>query len=72
MEIQLTHSSKESVFSLGYFPADDRFLFTSDQGGNELNHIYVRQLDGAEERLVLSCNGPESIEFIADFIILLI
>lgn len=43
---QLT-SSTDSVFVLGYFPGDERFLYTSDQGGNELNHVYVRELDGS-------------------------
>ncbi len=34
------------VFAQGYFPGDDRFLYTGDQGGNELNHLYVGS-DGA-------------------------
>ena len=42
---------RDSYFSIGYFPADERFLFTADQGGNELNHLYVRELDGTETDL---------------------
>jgi dipeptidyl aminopeptidase/acylaminoacyl peptidase len=42
----LTTSADNSIFSIGYFPGDERFLYTSDQGGNELNHIYVRDPDG--------------------------
>lgn len=38
---QLTQSTVESVFTIGYFPDDERFLYTADQGGNELNHVYV-------------------------------
>ena len=34
-----------------YFPKDDRILFTRDQGGNELNHLYVRTPDGQERDL---------------------
>ncbi len=34
------------VFAQSYFPDDDRFLYRGDQGGNELNHLYVG-LDGA-------------------------
>ncbi len=34
------------VFAQSYFPGDDRFLYTGDQGGNELNHLYVGS-DGA-------------------------
>lgn len=44
---QLTTSTKESVFAIGWFPKDDRILFQSDQGGDENYHIYVRELDGA-------------------------
>ena len=31
-------------------PTDDRVLFTRDQGGNELNHLYVHDADGKEQR----------------------
>ena len=34
------------VFAQSYFPGDDRFLYSGDQGGNELNHLYVGS-DGA-------------------------
>jgi dipeptidyl aminopeptidase/acylaminoacyl peptidase len=44
---QLTHSTTDSILAESYFPADDRFLYTSDQGGNELDHLFVRELDGA-------------------------
>jgi len=44
---QLTHSSKESIFAVSWFPNDDRLLYLSDQGGNELDHLYLRELDGA-------------------------
>jgi len=47
----LTHSTLESNFAVGYFPGDDRVLFTRDQGGNEQNHLYVRELDGSEKDL---------------------
>jgi dipeptidyl aminopeptidase/acylaminoacyl peptidase len=43
---QLTHSTKETVNAIGFFPDDDRILYSSDQGGNELAHIYVRETDG--------------------------
>lgn len=38
---QLTFSDDDAIFALEYFPEDDRFLYTSDQGGNELNHLFV-------------------------------
>jgi dipeptidyl aminopeptidase/acylaminoacyl peptidase len=42
----LTASSTDSVFALSWFPDDDRVLYTADRGGNEINHIYVRELSG--------------------------
>ena len=39
--------SEESVFVQGYFPTDERFLYLSDRGGNELHHLYVREVDGS-------------------------
>lgn len=42
----LTNSTTHAHFSVAYFPGDDRALVTADQGGNELNHLYVRELDG--------------------------
>ena len=42
---QLTDSAGP-VFAQSYFPDDDRFLYAGDQGGNELNHLYVGS-DGA-------------------------
>lgn len=42
----LTDSTTESHLSVAYFPADDRVLLTADEGGNELNHLFVRDPDG--------------------------
>src|SRR3546814_12248099 len=42
----LTHSTKDACRAFGYFPEDERILCSSDQGGNELAHIYVRERDG--------------------------
>lgn len=44
---QLTQSDDDSIFAVSWFPNDDRFLYTADQGGNELNHLYVRESDGS-------------------------
>lgn len=49
--VQLTDSKTDSHYAVGFFPGDDRFLYTRDQGGNELNHLYVRELDGRERDL---------------------
>src|SRR5215218_1251766 len=45
-EQPLTQSTTNAIFAQSYFPHDDRILFTSDQGGNELTHVYVRSADG--------------------------
>jgi dipeptidyl aminopeptidase/acylaminoacyl peptidase len=50
-EPTLVASSADSTFAVSYFPNDDRVLFTRDQGGNELNHLYVKELDGTERDL---------------------
>lgn len=44
---QLTRSESDSIFAVSWFPNDDRFLYTADQGGDELNHVYVRETDGS-------------------------
>ena len=49
--VQLTESTTDTIRTLSYFPNDERFLYTADQGGNELNHIYVRHLDGTSKDL---------------------
>ncbi len=48
---QLTKSTTDSTFAVSYFPNDERILFSKDQGGNENNHLYVRELDGKEKDL---------------------
>ncbi len=49
--VALTASKTDSHFAVGYFRHDDRVLYTRDQGGNEQNHLYVRELDGTERDL---------------------
>ena len=43
---QLTFSDSNSISPISYFPNDKRFLFRSDQGGNEIWHIYLFNVDG--------------------------
>ncbi len=42
----LTASTTDAIFPISYFPNDERILYSADQGGNELAHIYVRNVDG--------------------------
>jgi len=44
---QLTNSTDDAVRVAGYFPTDERFMYAQDRGGNELHHLYVRELDGS-------------------------
>ena len=49
---QLTNSTKESIYPTSYFPADDRVVYTADKGGNEIDHIFVRNTDGSDVDLI--------------------
>ena len=44
--VPLTGSEEDAVFAISWFPEDDRFLYTADEGGNELNHVYVQDPSG--------------------------
>jgi dipeptidyl aminopeptidase/acylaminoacyl peptidase len=45
--VTLTESDSDAMFAVSWFPDDERILFTFDNGGNELNHVVVRELDGS-------------------------
>ena len=46
-QTRLTNSTDHAVFTASYFPFDERFIYLSDEGGNELTHVYVRNADGS-------------------------
>ncbi len=48
---QLTTSTTDSIFAQSYFPKDDRIIYSSDKGGNELSHVFVRNPDGTTRDL---------------------
>ena len=48
---QLTDSEDNAVFAVSWFPGDLRILYTYDNGGNELNHVIVREEDGSSRDL---------------------
>ena len=62
-EIPLTSSTTDAFFAVSYFNDDERFIYRADQGGNELAHLYVNELDGSVvdltpgENLVASFSG---------------
>jgi len=47
----LTSSTTDTTLAVGYFPKDDRFLYTRDKAGDEKNHLFVRERDGSEKDL---------------------
>lgn len=47
----LTNSATDSVFAVSWFPSDRRILYSGDEGGNELDHIFVRLEDGRSRDL---------------------
>lgn len=50
-QTKLTSSSTDATFAVGYFPKDERILFTADKGGDELNHLFVQEVDGTVKDL---------------------
>ncbi|HYD89485.1 MAG TPA: S9 family peptidase [Vitreimonas sp.] len=44
--VALTNSTTNATFAVSYFPNDERALVSADEGGNELDHLYVRERDG--------------------------
>lgn len=44
--VPVTQSTDNATFAVSFFPSDGRILYTADEGGNELNHVYVRAEDG--------------------------
>ncbi|MBN8483109.1 MAG: S9 family peptidase [Xanthomonadales bacterium] len=47
----VTASTTDNINAVGWFANDARKLVTRDQGGNELNHLYVIEADGSERDL---------------------
>ena len=46
----LTHSTKESFYGLDYLPGTDNYLYASDQGGNENDHIFLQSSGSADAK----------------------
>ncbi len=49
--IQMTNSITTATYAISYFPGDNRLLYSTDGGGDELSHLYVREEDGATRDL---------------------
>ncbi|MGB5458857.1 MAG: alpha/beta fold hydrolase [Eudoraea sp.] len=47
--IPVTASDSSSVFSISYFPQDERMLFRMDNNGDEIYHIFLRDEEGKQK-----------------------
>ena len=43
----ITQSDSTSIFAESYFPNDKRMLLSADGNGDEIDHLFVRELDGS-------------------------
>ncbi|WP_460925802.1 S9 family peptidase [Pontibacter brevis] len=57
---QLTNSTDNSVFVISYFPKDERILYSSDKGGDEITHLFVRYPDGSSKDLTPEARAKAS------------
>lgn len=49
---QLTKSADNAIFAYSFFPDDNRILYGSDKGGNEITHVYVQTPEGDIKDLI--------------------
>lgn len=43
---RITFSETDAAIARAFFPEDDRIVYTADEGGNELTHVYVTEAGG--------------------------
>ena len=53
---QITNSEKSAMYSISFFPEDDRAFIESDNEGDEIYHIFLREKDGTMKDIT-----PDSI-----------
>jgi dipeptidyl aminopeptidase/acylaminoacyl peptidase len=47
----LTSSEGSPIYALSYFPEDESFLYTQDDNGNEIYHIFIKNAEGQSTEL---------------------
>ena len=47
----ITASDSASIFAVSYFPNDERMLYRADGNGDEIYHLYLRDLNGSVKEL---------------------
>ncbi|MCM8558444.1 S9 family peptidase [Sphingomicrobium sediminis] len=45
--VPLTESTDDATFAISFIPGSGRILYTADDSGDELNHVWVREEDGS-------------------------
>lgn len=43
---KITDSEENAIYTISFFPNDNRILYRSDEGGNEIYHIYLKDENG--------------------------
>lgn len=56
----LTTSTDKTIRPASFFPHDNRILYMSDNNGDEIDHIFVRNEDGTEQDLTPDPEGKAS------------
>jgi Tol biopolymer transport system component len=56
----ITTSDSTSVFAESYFPNDNRMLLSADGNGDEIDHLFVRDLEGTIKDIT-PANGAKAL-----------
>ena len=56
----LTHSTKESFYGIDYLPGTDDYLYASDQGGNENDHIFLQSAANSDPKDITPWPGTKN------------
>lgn len=57
---QITSSQEDSYFAVDYVPGSNQILYQADQGGNEIDHLYLLSDDGSSRDLTPGQNEKAS------------
>ena len=56
----ITTSDSTSIFADSYFPNDNRMLLSADGNGDEIDHLFVRELDGTIKDITPTADAKSS------------
>lgn len=60
--IPVTESDSISIYGISFFPEDERILYRMDNNGDEIFHLFVKNLDGSSKELTTQ-EGARAIFF---------